>query len=383
MQCHTPASYAHEERLRVVQHAVDGCSRIWSICGATRWMRLAYATGLPLAGVTFDAQRRQQQEHTQTDSEGQFDFQSLPEGQYELTATLPGFAPARHVARLIAPSEVGHFADAQVLFLEQTVVTASRPANRSAGDAARHLRLERNQLARMQDHTVEHMASRAPGVTFSQNTGRAQLTIRGIGTNAVFAGSDPSSAVYLDGVYLARPAMVLADFLDLERVEVLRGPQGTLYGRNSLGGAINLISKRPRPTWKPLSASAAGAGHLPCRRARQRSDRSGKADGQRRHSEGCPHGHVQDLNHPDHPLGGEDVLGARGQLRVVFDQRTELHVAADCDPQRCRAALLFEDPGREAGLSRGHSAGLHDVRASFPAEGRTFQSGVSARLTVD
>ena len=70
-------------------------------------------------------------------------------------------------------------------------------------------------------------------MTFSQNTGWGQLTIRGIGTNAVFAGSDPSSAIYLDGVYLARPAMAFARFLDLERIEVLRGPQGTLYGRNA------------------------------------------------------------------------------------------------------------------------------------------------------
>src|SRR6185295_17853313 len=76
-------------------------------------------------------------------------------------------------------------------------------------------------LARMQAHTVEQLAGYAPGVTFSQNTGLAQLTIRGIGTNAVLTGSDPSSAIYLDGVYLARPAMALADFLEVDRVEVL------------------------------------------------------------------------------------------------------------------------------------------------------------------
>ena len=92
---------------------------------------------------------------------------------------------------------------------------------------------------------MEHLAGLVPSVTFSQNTGFAQLTIRGIGTNVVFAGSDPSSAVYLDGVYLARPAGLLADFLDLERVEVLRGPQGTLYGRNVVGGAVNVISRLP------------------------------------------------------------------------------------------------------------------------------------------
>ena len=59
--------------------------------------------------------------------------------------------------------------------------------------------------------------------------------------------------MYVDGVYLSRPVMVLGDFLDLERVEVLRGPQGTLYGRNAVGGAINLVTKPPTNT---LDASA-------------------------------------------------------------------------------------------------------------------------------
>ena len=94
-------------------------------------------------------------------------------------------------------------------------------------------------------HTVADVAGRAPSVTFSQNSDYSQLTIRGIGTNVVFAGSDPSSAVYVDGVYLARPVMVVADFLDLERAEVLRGPQGTLYGRNAVGGALHLITMAP------------------------------------------------------------------------------------------------------------------------------------------
>ena len=115
-----------------------------------------------------------------------------------------------------------------------------------------------DQLNRLQDHTIEHVAGRVPGVFFSQNTGLAQLTIRGIGTNAVFAGSDPSSAVYVDGVYLARPGMVLADFLDVDRIEVLRGPQGTLYGRNSLGGAVNLITKPPTSDFEASVRVSAG-----------------------------------------------------------------------------------------------------------------------------
>ena len=71
------------------------------------------------------------------------------------------------------------------------------------------------------------------------------MTIRGIGTNSTIVGADPSSTVHLDGVYLGRPAMAFAEFMNLERVEVLRGPQGTLYGRNSVGGTINIVTRQP------------------------------------------------------------------------------------------------------------------------------------------
>ena len=89
------------------------------------------------------------------------------------------------------------------------------------------------------------IAGRAPTVTFSQNNDFSQLTIRGIGTNVVFAGSDPSAAVASSTASTSRPSHGDERFPDLERVEVLRGPQGTLYGRNAVGGALNVITKTP------------------------------------------------------------------------------------------------------------------------------------------
>ncbi|MBN7796782.1 TonB-dependent receptor [Parahaliea mediterranea] len=69
--------------------------------------------------------------------------------------------------------------------------------------------------------------------------------IRGIGSNVTSVGSDPSVGVYIDGVYASRKGGALSDLMDIQRVEVLKGPQGTLFGRNAIGGAINIITAKP------------------------------------------------------------------------------------------------------------------------------------------
>ena len=71
------------------------------------------------------------------------------------------------------------------------------------------------------------------------------ITVRGVGLNDFNANNNPSVGVYIDEVFLASPAMLDARMFDVERVEVLKGPQGTLYGRNATGGAINIINRKP------------------------------------------------------------------------------------------------------------------------------------------
>lgn len=87
----------------------------------------------------------------------------------------------------------------------------------------------------------------APGLVIS-DYGVPQIYIRGVGSNTAGVGADASATIHLDGVYLARTYPAFLDFLDVERVEVLRGPQGTLYGRNSTAGTINIISRAPSAT---------------------------------------------------------------------------------------------------------------------------------------
>lgn len=84
-----------------------------------------------------------------------------------------------------------------------------------------------------------------PGLSITPFQSESQLFIRGIGNNVNAPGLDPSNAVHLNNIYLSRPALALADLYDVERVEVLKGPQGTLYGRNATGGAVNIITASP------------------------------------------------------------------------------------------------------------------------------------------
>jgi iron complex outermembrane receptor protein len=90
------------------------------------------------------------------------------------------------------------------------------------------------------------LTSMTTGFSFTGgNPAFASPYIRGIGTNVTSVGSDPSIGVYVDGVYASRKGGSLFDLLDVERVEILKGPQGTLFGRNSIGGAISIITADP------------------------------------------------------------------------------------------------------------------------------------------
>ncbi|MDF8333795.1 TonB-dependent receptor [Novosphingobium cyanobacteriorum] len=85
----------------------------------------------------------------------------------------------------------------------------------------------------------------APIVQINQDQGTVKVTVRGIGTNSADEAQDTSVVVNVDGEYINRPNVMGMALFDMDRVEVLRGPQGTLYGRNSTGGAINFITRKP------------------------------------------------------------------------------------------------------------------------------------------
>ncbi|MDX3901137.1 MAG: TonB-dependent receptor [Sphingobium sp.] len=96
---------------------------------------------------------------------------------------------------------------------------------------------------------VSDLGTAVPNAQAGATLGVTSVFLRGIGNSDLSLGSDGSIAYYADGVYIARPRAQTASFFDVERIEIVRGPQGDLYGRNATGGAINVITRKPGDTF--------------------------------------------------------------------------------------------------------------------------------------
>lgn len=94
--------------------------------------------------------------------------------------------------------------------------------------------------------SLEDIQGRSPGLVLNSFTpGQPEVAIRGVGTKEDGAGASDSTLVMVDGVYFATRTATNIDIFDLERLEILRGPQGTLFGKNAIAGVINYVTRKP------------------------------------------------------------------------------------------------------------------------------------------
>src|SRR5262245_35485664 len=197
-----------------------------------------------------------------SDAEGSYQVTDLAAGQYRVEVNLDGFEPSiargavdgRQAAKIdvtLTPARLTEGVVVTARRVEEAVQEVPIPVSVLSGEL----------VASAGAFNVNRVKELIPTVQFySSNPRNSAVTIRGIGSpfGLTNDGIEPGVGMYVDGVFYARPASATMDFLDVAQVEVLRGPQGTLFGKNTTAGAINVTSRRP--TFSPESNVEIGYG---------------------------------------------------------------------------------------------------------------------------
>ena len=215
----------------------------------TGLVRDSSGAAVPGATVRVIAEKSRATVEVVTNEQGAYRAEGLVPGPYRLETTLDGFETS--VRRLVL--EAGQTAALDVTLapsqVTEGVVVTARRIEEAAQEVPIPVSVVSGDLIESAGaFNVNRLKDLIPTVQFySTNPRNSAVNIRGLGApfGLTNDGIEPGVGLYIDGVFYARPAAATLDFLDVERIEVLRGPQGTLFGKNTTAGAINVTTRRP------------------------------------------------------------------------------------------------------------------------------------------
>jgi iron complex outermembrane receptor protein len=268
-----------------------------------------------------------------TDAEGHFYFQTGQKFPYLLVISFVGYQKQEYVAE---GTPVTIYIKEENKELEEIVVTSRRRKEAVQDVPIPITVIGGAKVAETGSFNVNRLKEFIPSVQlYSSNPRNTSLSIRGLGTTFGLTndGIDPGVGFYVDGVYYARPAATTMDFIDIEQVEVLRGPQGTLFGKNTSAGNFNVTTKKASFTpganfelgygnFGFIQAKASVTGPLSKTLAARISFSGTQRDGLLYNV--ATQQKVNDLNN----------LGVRGQLLFVPSEKVKFTLIGDITQQR-------------------------------------------------
>lgn len=200
-------------------------------------------TSLPVANASVDILNTNFS--TFTDREGHFRIGNVPAGDYVIQVSAPGYATVHREVRVPGSGDLAFRLARSVDQLDAITVTAQKKEEDLQKVPFSISTLTARKTEEYKLWNSRDLAAVVPNL-YAANPGdnRNVVSIRGITTTSY----DPAVATYIDGVNQFGLDTYIAQLLDIKRIEVLRGPQGTLYGRNAMGGVINIITRQPGNT---------------------------------------------------------------------------------------------------------------------------------------
>jgi iron complex outermembrane recepter protein len=218
--------------------------------------------------------------------------------------------------------------------LEEVIVTAQHREQNIQDVPIAVTALSQDALKKSDIFDAASVAQHVPGVAYAEfSPGQAIISVRGISSADDGAGLENSTALFLDGVYIGRGAGINFDMYDLERIEVLKGPQGTLFGRNAIGGAFNVVTAKPGDEFKAKVGATVGNEGIIRVQGLVSGPMTEKLAGK------ISVNHRQHDGYVDNVLLGtelqdEDQISVRGQLRLDLDSSEWLLSADYMDDDR-------------------------------------------------
>jgi len=269
--------------------------------------------------------------------------------------------------------------------LDEIVVTAQRRAESLQDVPIAITAVTAESLSRQGIADTRQLSATVPSLDFTQQNNGALVFLRGVGSSNAGMGQESSIAVYVDGVYLATPLASLFSFNSIERVEVLRGPQGTLFGRNAAGGVVQIVTRDPSSD--PTADVSLGLANFHTTEASLYAS-SGLGDKLAAdiaiYDRSQRDGWGRNLTLNRDAFGNQQDFAVRSKWLWTPSADTEVRLTADYGRSRTESGVAWHVlPGTRGFDGTTTFPGFYNVTHNFPSGSVVKQGGITLRIDQD